>query len=171
MTALLALGLSAWSPAAAYAGPLLSGYGGPGDGAQALLGSALLNGPSQGGPPAAAQATKAPDVTVSQNAGAGGGGGERGDVGGSAGAARRASGGTGRSPRRDSGAGAASAQMPVRALAARSEALGVSSMDLVYIALAVAALIVVAAFTMSAARSSPHGDARPSSAGRRTPNN
>jgi hypothetical protein len=49
----LAVGLlvtsSALVPASATASSLLSGYGGPGQGAQAILGSALLNGPSQGG--------------------------------------------------------------------------------------------------------------------------
>jgi hypothetical protein len=33
----------------ALASPLLSGYGGPGQGSQAILGSALLNGPRGGG--------------------------------------------------------------------------------------------------------------------------
>ncbi len=36
-------------PAAAHASPLLSGYGGPGQGTQAILGAALVNGPSGGG--------------------------------------------------------------------------------------------------------------------------
>jgi hypothetical protein len=52
------LGLAGIWPAAASANPLLSGYGGPGQGNQAILGSALLNGPGRGGgsggPPAAA---------------------------------------------------------------------------------------------------------------------
>ena len=38
--------VSAALPAAASAGSLLSGYGGPGQGSQAILGSALLNGPA-----------------------------------------------------------------------------------------------------------------------------
>jgi hypothetical protein len=37
------------APTAAVAGPLLSGYGGPGQGSQAILGSALLNGGKGGG--------------------------------------------------------------------------------------------------------------------------
>jgi hypothetical protein len=36
-------------PTGAVASPLLSGYGGPGQGPQAILGSTLLNGPSGGG--------------------------------------------------------------------------------------------------------------------------
>ena len=43
------LALSVAMPAAARANPLLSGYGGPGQGNQAILGAALLNGPAGGG--------------------------------------------------------------------------------------------------------------------------
>jgi hypothetical protein len=39
----------AFAPTAAPASPLLSGYGGPGQGSQAILGSALLNGGQGGG--------------------------------------------------------------------------------------------------------------------------
>jgi hypothetical protein len=39
----------ALSPVSSLASSLLSGYGGPGEGNQAILGSALLNGPSSGG--------------------------------------------------------------------------------------------------------------------------
>ncbi len=45
--ALLAL-LAAPAPAALAGGPLLSGYGGPGAGAQAIIGGTLLNGPRGG---------------------------------------------------------------------------------------------------------------------------
>lgn len=44
----LVLALSALVPASASASSLLSGYGGPGQGTQAILGSMLLNGPSGG---------------------------------------------------------------------------------------------------------------------------
>jgi hypothetical protein len=44
--ALLALAVPGLFSAAADAGSLLSGYGGPGQGNQAILGSALINGPS-----------------------------------------------------------------------------------------------------------------------------
>jgi len=37
------------SPATAGANPILSGYGGPGQGSQAILGAALVNGPGGGG--------------------------------------------------------------------------------------------------------------------------
>jgi hypothetical protein len=45
----LVVALSALVPASATASSLLSGYGGPGQGTQAILGSMLLNGPSGGG--------------------------------------------------------------------------------------------------------------------------
>jgi hypothetical protein len=45
----LAAGLSAGAPISAPASTLLSGYGGPGQGTQAILGGTLLNGPSGGG--------------------------------------------------------------------------------------------------------------------------
>ena len=47
--AALAMAFAAVAPASAPASPLLSGYGGPGQGTQAILGSTLLNGPSGGG--------------------------------------------------------------------------------------------------------------------------
>jgi hypothetical protein len=46
---LVTLAVAPALPATAGAGPLLSGYGGPGQGSQAILGSALLNGGSGGG--------------------------------------------------------------------------------------------------------------------------
>ncbi len=48
-TTALVAALSVAGPEAAQAGSLLSGYGGPGQGNQAILGSALLNGPRSGG--------------------------------------------------------------------------------------------------------------------------
>lgn len=47
---LLALALAAPAPAAATSSSLLSGYGGPGQGSQAILGSTLLGGSSGGSP-------------------------------------------------------------------------------------------------------------------------
>jgi hypothetical protein len=63
--ALLAV-LAAAAPAAAGANPLLSGYGGPGVGNQAILGSALLNGGGStgGGSGTTAQASSQPGVPV-----------------------------------------------------------------------------------------------------------
>jgi hypothetical protein len=59
--ALLAVMLAA--PAAAQAGSLLSGYGGPGDGSQAILGSALTGGGPSGGEGGSGTAVAAPSST------------------------------------------------------------------------------------------------------------
>jgi hypothetical protein len=48
-TVALLLALLAATPSVASANSLLSGYGGPGQGNQAILGASLLNGPSGGG--------------------------------------------------------------------------------------------------------------------------
>jgi hypothetical protein len=82
LLAALALAVSASAPSAALAGgPLLSGYGGPGAGEQAILGSTLLGGSGSGG-----------------SSGGSGGGGRSGGtgtgVGGSGGSAREKAGAT-----------------------------------------------------------------------------
>jgi hypothetical protein len=48
LTGLIVVAITAAPPALAMAGSLLSGYGGPGQGSQAILGSALLGGGSGG---------------------------------------------------------------------------------------------------------------------------
>ena len=50
------LAAASWLPAVAHANPLLSGYGGPGQGNQAILGATLLNGSGGGGSSGAAAA-------------------------------------------------------------------------------------------------------------------
>ena len=52
----LLLAAAACMPVAAHANPLLSGYGGPGQGNQAILGATLLNGSGGGGSSGAAAA-------------------------------------------------------------------------------------------------------------------
>lgn len=67
-----ALALCAIAPATAAAGSLLSGYGGPGQGNQAILGSGLVNGPSGGA--GGGGSTAAPSAAaVSGEAATGGG--------------------------------------------------------------------------------------------------
>jgi hypothetical protein len=135
--------LAAAAPAAASANPLLSGYGGPGQGSQAILGATLLNGPSSGG-----------------GSGSSSGGGSIGPPGSSTGAGttrttdghasghssstNAAAGGT----RADSAATKASGAAPrpysggvVSSTALRgSGSLGLSSTDVVYIILALGVL-------------------------------
>jgi hypothetical protein len=50
------------TPVSAHASPLLSGYGGPGQGSQMILGSSVLNGPGGGGGGQAAAAGEASTV-------------------------------------------------------------------------------------------------------------
>jgi type IV secretion system protein TrbL len=74
----LAVTLSAYAPASAPASSLLSGYGGPGQGAQAILGSVLLNGRSGGaggGSAGGGPTGAAPLGAVATRGGSGGGGG------------------------------------------------------------------------------------------------
>jgi len=147
------------APAGASAGSLLSGYGGPGQGNQAILGSVLLGGPSggQGG-----------------SAGAGGGGSVAGGPGnstaGSTGAARRRSSPPGESRKhRKAGVGTpptAGARPhsglpsppPAGAGTVPAQTLGLSADDLVYIFLVLGALGLTGALTRQLAR--PGGAAK-----------
>lgn len=68
IAAVLALALTALSPSVADANPLLSGYGGPGQGDQAIIGAALVNGPGQGGSGGGGGGGEAPAGSVSLEA-------------------------------------------------------------------------------------------------------
>jgi hypothetical protein len=161
------LGALALIPAPAVAGSLLNGYGGPGEGNQAILGSALLNGPRGGGgggggstgdsssslaesppveatrtgPRAGGGSTEPVHSTASGRGSTTGGHGGEAKVGGSGSAGKQASG------------GAASAYAAVeRGVAARlasdgSGTLGLSSGDFLYILLAFGVLIVTGVLT------------------------
>jgi hypothetical protein len=161
--ALVVLAVAAVDPAASQANPLLSGYGGPGQGNQAILGSALLNTPrggsgggSGGGSiaavPRAAGGGEAPGSS-SQPTGARLSGGQ-----GAAGARHKhgqASGKVGNASA--SGSRANTPSTPSRAAAVRdsSQPLGMSGRDLVYLFLAAGALVVTAAVTRRMARRVP----------------
>jgi hypothetical protein len=140
--------------APAFAGSLLSGYGGPGQGSQAILGSTLIKGSARGGgsggPPAGSVSSGA-----SIGAGAGGGvagGAPRGVPGGGRAAKRAAA-----RNRRD-GAGAQGSGSSVRlgaptysdastSASVGSQPLGLSGADLLWILLALAALTLTGALT------------------------
>jgi len=159
---LLTLSLSAALPAAAPAGSLLSGYGGPGQGSQEIIGAGLVNGGSRGG-------------------GGSGGGGSSGGSAAAVGSATAAAAGvatgttpaapapvrsrsakraprvTGRArpikgqvgPVAAGGKATAAALSPaaaVQAVPGGSSALGLSSASLLYIALALAALVLTGVF-------------------------
>jgi hypothetical protein len=156
----------ALAPAAASAGSLLSGYGGPGQGNQEILGATLLNGPSGGGGGGSASgegSTRDSAVAGAEGvpAGAPAGGASKGRAG-AAGARRH---GRGQRSGKHAGAGAETASTngfgPRGALSARlassantvaSPILGVSDADLVYIFLALGALALTGALTRQLAR-------------------
>jgi hypothetical protein len=184
MLTLMALAVSAVLPALASAGPLLSGYGGPGEGNQAILGSALLNGPSgkggSGGGPGGARGVGGSGSYGSLIASAG--------EGQSAGPSHGAGGSTGSSSSRSSKSG--SKQRHVKAGAGKasssasqpyeqtnrpstqtsgggSQPFGLSGADLLYILLALVVLALTGVLTRGLVRANVHGDGGPTQAMRR----
>jgi hypothetical protein len=147
---LLLLGLSATAPAGAN--PLLSGYGGPGQGNQAILGSALLGTPGGGG------AGGSPGGTPGIGGGSTGTGAAAGGPRvGSAGARSRGHGSAGAGRHPGAGAGHASRVSPQPYIASSdtnvgSQALGLSGQDLLLIFVALALLAATAALTRQLAR-------------------
>lgn len=136
------------APACAGAGSLLSGYGGPGEGNQEILGAALLGGPTGGG----------------GGAGTGGGGSSAGVTG--AGASEARSDGADKQPRHtgSKGAGArtstqgtskagapaypATVSQPyIETRSVGTPTLGITGDDLVYLLIALAVLVMTAGFT------------------------
>jgi hypothetical protein len=169
---------------AARATPLLSGYGGPGQGNQAILGSTLLGGPggsggggsSSGGPatgeggPAASQspdlgAPTAPSSTRSEGANDGSTGANGGSTGANGGSAGRHHGAL---PRlRMPHASASTAVFTGYTLSEQAAAsqpwLGISTKDLLYMILVFAVLALTGLFTLRMARPgqrSGSGDSR-----------
>jgi hypothetical protein len=159
-TIALLLALLAAGPATCSASSLLSGYGGPGQGNQAILGSGLVNGPSGGGGgggPTAGSQTPAVVSTSTANTGSrsaprSGGHGHR--AAGSKHPSAHAGG--------PSGASGASYQAYERAASTQrgidSGLLGLSSRDLLLIVLALCALLSTAFIARGLAR--PHGPRR-----------
>jgi hypothetical protein len=158
-TIALLLALSAAGPATSSASSLLSGYGGPGQGNQAILGSGLVNGPSGGGGGGPAAGSQAPAVVSGSTANTG----------------SPSAPGSGRHTHR--AAGSKHSSVPARAPSAPSSAsyqayeraastqrgidsglLGLSSGDLLLIVLALGALLSTAFIARGLARS--HGPRR-----------
>ena len=153
--AAMTLAAAALAPASATAGSLLSGYGGPGEGNQAILGSALLGGPSGGGGGGAESGSSA---TAQGSRGASAGEAATGSSGG-----KRAGGGASDGRRHSGGSASASGTgsvAPVLASAAGkspgnidvSNTGVISTADLAYILLAFAALAVTGVLTRLLAR-------------------
>jgi hypothetical protein len=148
------------APAVAQADPLLSGYGGPGQGNQAILGSALLNGPSGGSSGGGGPAASGPANISAPSASESGTGNQ------ATGLATTGRGGVGkrlaRGVRRVAGRRGVVGQ-PSRTLnaytvpragtvAQPSATLGLSGVDFLYIVLALSALAFTAMLTVWATR-------------------
>lgn len=149
----LALALVCVFPAAARASSLLSGYGGPGQGNQAILGSAVVNGPT-GGSGGGSGSTSA-EATGSGSAPGGQGGTSAAGKHSSSGSAKRGGGSAGRS---SAGAARTYPSYPSSQAQAASRSsstggtLGLSGADVLYILLALAALVLTGVLTMRLAR-------------------
>lgn len=165
ITAIVALLLvSALVPVAALAGPLLSGYGGPGQGNQAILGAGLVGGrggdgsSGHGTSPGTAGSAAGEGAAGSGAIAAGSGDASRASSSGGASAAK------GRQPAAASSTGAVAHPRPGQAsravtrTAATSAAaggggtFGLSGADVLYILLALGALVATGALTRVLAR-------------------
>jgi hypothetical protein len=148
-----ALAVVAWAPshATAKSSPLLSGYGGPGQGEQAILGAGLLNTPKGGG---GSGGSGSSELALPASAGATRGAGHGAGSGRHRGAKSHRSSGTASAPARSAPARALAAA-PVADRVGSGGALGVSSSDLLYILLALAALALTGVVTRQLARR-PH---------------
>jgi len=163
----LLAGLCALAPATATAGgPLLSGYGGPGAGAQTIIGAALLNGPNGGsgggsGGSSSSSSGGGPAGGISSGRSSSTGASSGNSAGGSSKSSSRNSrggtrghGGAGSEPSAG-GAGAHSTTPQIgvsQAASAGIETSWFSGRDLAASALAAVALALVAAATMRLAR-------------------
>jgi hypothetical protein len=141
---LVALGIAALAPAAAGANPLLTGYGGPGQGNQAILGSALLNG-SAGGSGGGSSIAAEPAAGASQSAAA--------PVAGAPTRKRRdASSKPGNASKSSSHAYRPSARASTLAVQEASQPLGLSGTDLLDLFLVSGGLVLTGAITRRMAR-------------------
>jgi hypothetical protein len=159
---LLVMLASAIAPAGADANSLLSGYGGPGQGNQAILGSALVGGGAGGGSSSSGGGGSGGEASAglaSIEAKAGGSGSAEG--GSSSGGAGRAGGGTTATGHHSSGRASAGSARPYQAprgvstsqaRVASSPALGLTGADVAYILLALGVLILTAVMTRRLAR-------------------
>jgi hypothetical protein len=166
IAAVLTLALVALVPSAADANPLLSGYGGPGQGDQAIIGAALVNGPGQGGSsgggggeaPTGAVNLEAPSASTTPSSSSSTANGHR-----AAGAHRHRSGAAqtrrSASPAASSQAATSTTALPPASTEASSGGtLGLSGSDLLYVLLAIGGLVVAAVATRQlAGRPQPEG--------------
>jgi hypothetical protein len=180
---LIVVVVAALAPTTASAGSLLSGYGGPGEGNQAILRSALLNGPSGKGGSGGGSGTGAGRSgsygSLIANATAGQSTSSSRGSGGSAGSgSQRSSKSGGKQRHVQAGAvnASGSASQPYkqtfRASAKNSgsggsQPLGLSGADLLYILLALVGLTLTGVVTRGLVRANMQGDGGPAQAMRR----
>jgi hypothetical protein len=167
-------------PVAAPASSLLSGYGGPGQGNQAILGAALLNGPrggsgggsggASGGGSESASESSTDSTSAAASGESGQGSGTKPPTGGSGGDTSAAARGQDRATRRAGRKGAHSGTPQRPALAASfypvserlpagesASALALSDADLIYIILGAGTLVFVGVFTRRMTRTDAPG--------------
>ncbi len=173
LVVLVAFGLvpAAASPVALAGSPLLSGYGGPGTGEQAVIGSTLIGGgggsgssgsAGSGGSSSANSSTAgrgsgstAPGTTSAVTGGSSAGGGSGGALGkGASGGATRAGGSASHAPAGTKGVQIRAFVYPtaLRSASGDSPALGISGSDLLLFLAAIATLALVAAATLRLSR-------------------
>jgi hypothetical protein len=149
--------LSASAPMAASAGsPLLSGYGGPGAGEQAIVGSTFLGGP-HGGASSGGAGLGGLGGTLSGAGNSTPTGGRTGSGGSSSARRSPASGGASQAGAKLGRAGTSAFVYPssLRFASASSPALGISGGDLVLLAAIIATLALVGTLTIRLARLQP----------------
>jgi hypothetical protein len=154
------LALATLLPSApAFAGSLLSGYGGPGQGSQAILGSTLSKGPNSGsGSGGGPRVSATSGVGVGASAAADAGSGTPRGVHGGGRASKPAAAGERRGGAGVQGAGGArradtpTFTGPATSASVGSQPLGLSGVDILWILLALAALGLTGALTNRLAR-------------------
>jgi hypothetical protein len=155
--------LVAAMPGTAAANSLLSGYGGPGEGNQAILGSALLGAPKgAGGSGAGGGSSSLSQSSSAQSGEAAAPQGTQGSSGGTKGSAKRRVKGARatKTPARGAASQAAQSVSVIYPAASRevttggSRALGLSGTDFVYIILALGVLALTGFLTVRLTRSS-----------------
>jgi hypothetical protein len=147
--AMAAVALSVCAPSAAQASSLLSGYGGPGQGNQAILGSGLLNTPSGGGGSGGGSVSSTSAGSVAAQGGSAAG--KRAHKGGAA---------SGKQGSRSKAGSSAASPLYLspgqlqrsRAASTGTSVLGLSGEQLLLTILGLVALVLIGAFTLRLAR-------------------
>jgi hypothetical protein len=153
MVASLAIALCALTPTFVCANPLLSGYGGPGQGDQAILGATLLNGPSTGGSSEASAGTAAALTATESATARSGSGGRRETVGASRRTRRSRSSAPAKKPGQQGKSDNVLGTLTLRSDdSSASDPLGLSGTDILYILLTLGALALTGGLTRQLVR-------------------